>query len=54
MAMEEEMMGGGVDNEEPAKGLLGAVWKFVRPHTIRGTLLGTTAIVTRQLQNPSS
>ena len=46
-------MGGGVDNEEPAKGLLGAVWKFVRPHTIRGTLLGTTAIVTRQLlQNP--
>ena len=53
LAMEEEMMGGGVDNEEPAKGLLGAVWKFVRPHTIRGTLLGTTAIVTRQLlQNP--
>ena len=47
------MTGGGVDNEEPAKGVLGAVWKFVRPHTIRGTLLGTTAIVTRQLlQNP--
>ena len=53
LTMEEEMTGGGVDNEEPAKGILGAVWKFVRPHTIRGTLLGTTAIVTRQLlQNP--
>ena len=48
LAMEEEMMGG-VDDETPAKGILGAVWKFVRPHTIRGTLLGTTAIVARQL-----
>lgn len=30
-----------------------AIWKFVRPHTIRGTLLGTTAIVTKILMtNP--
>ena len=32
-----------------AKGLLGAVWKFVRRTPIRGTLLGTTAIVTGSL-----
>jgi len=30
-----------------------AIWKFVRPHTIRGTLLGTTAIVSKVLMtNP--
>lgn len=30
-----------------------AIWKFVRPHTIRGTLLGTTAIVSKILMtNP--
>ena len=29
--------------------LLNAAWKFVRPHTIRGTLLGTTALVTKAL-----
>ena len=28
---------------------LDAAWKFVRPHTIRGTLLGTTALVTKAL-----
>lgn len=28
---------------------VGAVWKFVRPHTIRGTILGTTALVARAL-----
>ena len=35
-------------------GALGAaIWKFVRPHTIRGTLLGTTAIVSKILMtNP--
>ena len=33
---------------------LGAVWKFTRPHTIRGTLLGTTALVTKALlENPT-
>ena len=33
--------------------LLGAIWKFVRPHTIRGTLLGTTALVSKVLiENP--
>jgi homogentisate solanesyltransferase len=26
-----------------------AAWKFTRPHTIRGTLLGTTAVVTKAL-----
>lgn len=26
-----------------------AFWKFLRPHTIRGTLLGTTAVVSRAL-----
>ena len=32
-----------------------AIWKFVRPHTIRGTLLGTTAIVTKILMtNPET
>ncbi|MEW5314444.1 MAG: hypothetical protein WDW38_005944 [Sanguina aurantia] len=30
-----------------------AFWKFVRPHTIRGTILGTTAVTTRALlENP--
>jgi len=33
--------------------LIGAIWKFVRPHTIRGTLLGTTALVSKVLiENP--
>ena len=40
-----------VDASAPAKSVLGAVWKFVRPHTIRGTILGTTAIVTKCLLN---
>lgn len=30
-----------------------SAWKFTRPHTIRGTLLGTTALVTKALlENP--
>lgn len=29
--------------------LLAAFWKFLRPHTIRGTILGTTMVVTRAL-----
>ena len=50
---ETEEYGSSVDNTGKANGLLGAVWKFVRPHTIRGTILGTTAIVTRcLLANP--
>jgi homogentisate solanesyltransferase len=33
---------------------LDAAWKFTRPHTIRGTLLGTTALVTKALlENPT-
>jgi len=33
--------------------LIGAIWKFVRPHTIRGTMLGTTALVSKVLiENP--
>jgi homogentisate solanesyltransferase len=32
---------------------LDATWKFTRPHTIRGTLLGTSALVTKALmENP--
>ena len=38
-----------VDATGQAKNVFEAVWKFVRPHTIRGTILGTTAIVTRVL-----
>ena len=50
---ETEEYGSSVDNTGKANSLLGAVWKFVRPHTIRGTILGTTAIVTRcLLANP--
>jgi len=36
----------------PARGLvpfLSAFWKFLRPHTIRGTILGTTALTARAL-----
>jgi len=34
---------------------LNAFWRFLRPHTIRGTVLGTTALVARVLmENPSS
>ena len=40
-----------VDATGKANSLAGAVWKFVRPHTIRGTILGTTAIVTKCLLN---
>lgn len=30
-----------------------AFWKFLRPHTIRGTILGTSAVVSRALlENP--
>lgn len=33
---------------------LAAFWKFLRPHTIRGTILGTTAVVARALlDNPN-
>lgn len=31
-----------------------ATWKFTRPHTIRGTLLGTTALVTKALLENSA
>jgi len=35
--------------------LVNAVWKFLRPHTIRGTILGTTAVVTTALMsNPEA
>lgn len=34
---------------------LAAFWKFLRPHTIRGTILGTSAVVTKALlQNPQA
>ena len=42
-----------VDAAYKADNVFAAIWKFVRPHTIRGTILGTTAIVTRcLLANP--
>lgn len=42
-----------VDSSYKADNVFAAIWKFVRPHTIRGTILGTTAIVTRcLLANP--
>ncbi|XRB24792.1 homogentisate solanesyltransferase [Pseudoscourfieldia marina] len=37
------------DDSSSVAAFLGACWKFVRPHTIRGTILGTTALVTRCL-----
>ena len=45
---------GSVDAQIGKLGALwAAIWKFVRPHTIRGTLLGTTAIVSKILMgNP--
>lgn len=34
-------------------GFTSAFWKFLRPHTIRGTVLGTTAVVAKALiENP--
>jgi homogentisate solanesyltransferase len=45
------------DAQQPTAGpgaLLGSAWKFVRPHTIRGTLLATVALVTKALlENPA-
>jgi hypothetical protein len=31
-----------------APSMLGAFWKFLRPHTIRGTVLGTSAVRARR------
>jgi homogentisate solanesyltransferase len=34
---------------------LAAFWKFLRPHTIRGTILGTTAVVSKAImENPQA
>eukprot|EP00238_Polyblepharides_amylifera_P008196 CAMPEP_0196586668 /NCGR_PEP_ID=MMETSP1081-20130531/55154_1 /TAXON_ID=36882 /ORGANISM="Pyramimonas amylifera, Strain CCMP720" /LENGTH=376 /DNA_ID=CAMNT_0041908627 /DNA_START=31 /DNA_END=1158 /DNA_ORIENTATION=+ len=45
-------------SEPPSQGVAAyssAVWKFLRPHTIRGTILGSFAIVTTALlENPSA
>ncbi|GBF95479.1 hypothetical protein Rsub_07829 [Raphidocelis subcapitata] len=40
---------GGESPAARAAAFLSAFWKFLRPHTIRGTILGTTAVVTRAL-----
>jgi len=40
-----------VDATGKANSLFGAIYKFVRPHTIRGTILGTTAVVSKCLLN---
>lgn len=47
---------GSVDQPQSGTGsALNAFWRFLRPHTIRGTVLGTTALVARVLmENPSS
>lgn len=43
------------DTSGGIKSALNAFWRFLRPHTIRGTVLGTTALVARVLmENPSS
>ena len=50
---EEEEEVKSVDSSYKADNVFAAIWKFVRPHTIRGTILGTTAIVSRcLLANP--
>jgi len=36
-----------VETVETKSNLLEAFWKFLRPHTIRGTILGSSAMVTR-------
>eukprot|EP00427_Karlodinium_veneficum_P029184 CAMPEP_0169208696 /NCGR_PEP_ID=MMETSP1016-20121227/14269_1 /TAXON_ID=342587 /ORGANISM="Karlodinium micrum, Strain CCMP2283" /LENGTH=497 /DNA_ID=CAMNT_0009286087 /DNA_START=44 /DNA_END=1534 /DNA_ORIENTATION=+ len=50
---------GGVETEVSLSGMTGinrfrlACWKFVRPHTIRGTILGSSAVTLRVvLENP--
>eukprot|EP00747_Dinoflagellata_sp_TGD_P021027 gnl/TRDRNA2_/TRDRNA2_128214_c2_seq1.p1 gnl/TRDRNA2_/TRDRNA2_128214_c2~~gnl/TRDRNA2_/TRDRNA2_128214_c2_seq1.p1 ORF type:complete len:550 (+),score=94.96 gnl/TRDRNA2_/TRDRNA2_128214_c2_seq1:187-1650(+) len=45
---------GGVEGTGKADGFLGAFWKFLRPHTIRGTILGSFAVTARALiENPN-
>jgi hypothetical protein len=47
--------GGGAASTGGLGAFLSAFWKFLRPHTIRGTVLGTTAVVTRALlDNPAA
>lgn len=45
--------GGAGDASPPTSGsttsFLAAFWKFLRPHTIRGTILGTSAVVSKAL-----
>ena len=41
--------GSGVEGSQSAGGFLGAFWKFLRPHTIRGTILGASAVTARAL-----
>ena len=36
-------------SSNPVLGFVQAFWKFLRPHTIRGTVLGTSMVVTRAL-----
>jgi hypothetical protein len=39
-AEEEEEEASSVDASYKADNVFAAIWKFVRPHTIRGTILG--------------
>ena len=41
-------------SDRPALAFLQAFWKFLRPHTIRGTVLGTSMVVARALLEASS
>ena len=41
--------GSGVEGSQTAGGFLEAFWKFLRPHTIRGTILGASAVTARAL-----
>eukprot|EP00878_Enallax_costatus_P042165 GHUV01049255.1.p1 GENE.GHUV01049255.1~~GHUV01049255.1.p1 ORF type:complete len:181 (-),score=46.49 GHUV01049255.1:14-556(-) len=36
---------------DSSSSFLSAFWRFLRPHTIRGTILGTSAVVTKVLLN---
>ena len=38
-----------VEGTYSSRGFLGAFWKFLRPHTIRGTILGSSAVTVRAL-----
>lgn len=45
----------GVEDVTAAKTAVGAFWKFLRPHTIRGTIVGSVSVTSRALlESPGS